>query len=102
MECNARECRESNMTDANESVAIALGYEDAMIGCIERRGQPLIAVYDTEKCISILVDRDGMAEDEAREFFSLNTLGAWFGERSPAFLERRPGVRIEWDGSDSR
>lgn len=29
---------------------------------------------------------DGMTEDEAEEFHEFNQIGAWVGERTPAFL----------------
>ena len=55
-----------------------------------RSRQPQIVVYDRDRCIQILVDRDGMTLDEAQECFAFNTEGAWVGDRTPLFLER-PG-----------
>ncbi len=43
-------------------------------------------VYDYEKCIKILMDRDGMEEDEADEYLQFNTVGAWVGKGTPAFM----------------
>jgi hypothetical protein len=34
--------------------------------------------------------KQGMDEEEAEEFFSFNTLGAWVGENTPLFLWRNP------------
>lgn len=65
---------------------MADGFEDAFLGVAERCSCPPLAVYDAEKCIQILVERDGMTEEEASEYFQFNTLGAWAGEHTPLFL----------------
>ena len=70
----------------NDKALLADGFEDALIGVAERCSQPALAVYDAERCIEILMERDGMDRDEAEEFFSFNTLGAWMGRNTPLFL----------------
>jgi hypothetical protein len=72
----------------NEEALLADGFEAAIIGVAERCSQPDLVVYDAEKCIDILMERDGMSYDEAAEFFHFNTLGAWVGEHTPLFLWR--------------
>ena len=72
----------------NEEMLLADGFEEAFIGVIERCSQPPLACYDVEKCIKVLVKRDKMTYDEAEEFLSFNTLGAWCGEMTPVFLSR--------------
>lgn len=64
----------------------ANGFEDALIGLVHRFGfENPVALYDQDKCIQILMERDGMDYDGALEFFEFNTLGAWVGEMTPAF-----------------
>ena len=70
----------------DESVLLADGFEIAFIGIGRQFGNP-ISVYDREKCIQIL-EEQGMSRDEAEEYFSFNTEGAWVGEQTPIFLER--------------
>jgi hypothetical protein len=70
----------------NPEALLADGYEDAFVGIIERCGQPALVVYDAWKCVEILIERDKMDPDEAMEFFQFNTLGAWAGDNSPAYL----------------
>ena len=72
----------------NEDALLADGFEDAFIGVAERCSRPTLAVYDAERCIGILMARDGMTEEGAVEFFNFNTLGAWGGEHTPLFLWR--------------
>jgi hypothetical protein len=74
----------------NDKALLADGFEDAFIGMAERRGQPTLAVYDAEKCIAILVERDQMSDEDAREYFYFNVAGAWCGEHAPLFLWRAP------------
>jgi len=69
---------------------LAVGFEEAFIGEALRYGfnEP-VAAYDYDKCLEILT-QDGMTHEEAVEFFEYNTLGAWVGEQTPVFVERRP------------
>lgn len=69
---------------------LADGFEAAFLGVINpiAVGHKAIAVYDRAKCIEILVERDGMTEEEAEEFFEFNTAGAYAGDQTPVYLER--------------
>ena len=58
-------------------------YDEAIIGS-DSKGR---VVYDLNKCIQILIDRDGMNAEEATEYFWFNTEGAYFGDRTPIFVE---------------
>lgn len=78
------------IAEHNEEALLADGFEDAILGVAERCSQPTLVVYDASKCIEILMERDGMSEDEAQEFFSFNTTGAWMGENTPLFLWKKP------------
>lgn len=69
-----------------EGVTVADGFDEAAIGVVERCGQPPIVIYDQEKCIDLLVQRDGMTAEEAIEYFDFNVLGAWVGEGTPGWL----------------
>jgi len=64
------------------------GFDEAVIGIGVRCGQKDLIVYDSAKCIKILMDRDGMDFEEASEFFSFNTVGAWVGDETPIFVEK--------------
>ena len=81
------------LDEIGEDILLADGFEDAFIGLAERCGQPTIAAYDIERCIEILIQRDGMTPEEAVEFFSFNVIGAYAGELTPTFLHVR-GPRL--------
>jgi hypothetical protein len=66
---------------------LADGFDEAFVGTSYRFHDGPLATYDTQMCISILMTRDGMTEEEAQEFFDFNVLGAWVGEQTPVFLE---------------
>ena len=61
------------------------GYDDCIIGIVERAGSLPIVCYDREKVILRHI-ADGMDRDEAEEFFEFNQGGAWMGEFTPCFL----------------
>ena len=67
-------------------VIVADGFEDALIG-VGQQFNKAMAVYDRQKCIEILMERDGMSDEEAVEYFEYNVTGAWGGEYTPIFLE---------------
>jgi len=71
----------------NEDLLLADGFEDAFLG-IGQQFNKQFAIYDKEKCLQILVERDGMTQEDAIEYFDFNVTGAWVGESTPAFLSR--------------
>ncbi len=76
------------LTDLGAEEALIMdGFDDCVVGILERFGidQPIV-VYDREKVIAKLIDRDGMTHEEALEFYYFNQVGAWVGEKTPAFL----------------
>jgi|TARA_R110002020_G_C16091602_1_gene757942 hypothetical protein len=68
---------------------IANGFDEAKIGVARRCGQPDLIAYDLEKIIEILIERDGMSHEEAVEYFEFNIVGAWIGDDTPCFIDRR-------------
>jgi hypothetical protein len=79
------------MDELNPQCLSADGFDEAVVGIAERCGQPALLVYDRNKCIQILVKRDGMTEEEAVEYFSFNVSGAWVGEHTPIWLDTLEG-----------
>ena len=80
------------IAEVDPEALLADGFEDAIVGMAERCSQPMLVVYDAQKCIDILVERDGMTYEEAQEYFSFNVTGAWVGEHTPLFLWRPDGI----------
>lgn len=70
----------------NPEALICVGFNDAIIGMVERFDLPIIVAYNVDKIISILIERDGMTYDEAYEFYEFNIKNAWVGENGPAFI----------------
>jgi hypothetical protein len=79
------------LAEAAPDALLADGFEGAILGIVERVGQPAIVIYDREKCIEILM-ADGTCREEAEEYFEFNTSGAWVGNATPGFLVRIPGA----------
>jgi hypothetical protein len=69
-----------------DEVMLADGFEDAFLGVCEIFGRSPVVAYDKDKCIEVLVERDGMEYEEAVEFFDFNVAGAWVGDSTPVYL----------------
>lgn len=74
------------ISELNEEALAADGFEGAVIGHVQVFNKYLV-LYDREKCIQILMDRDGMKHMEAEEYFNFNVVGSFVGEHTPAFAE---------------
>ena len=72
-------------SDADIELLFMDGYDDCIAGVIERFGQEPIVCYDKLKVLAKL-RADGMAEEEALEWFYVNQVGAWVGDATPCFL----------------
>ena len=64
---------------------LADGLDEALIGITE--GVNPVAVYETYKCIDILME-EGMSEEDAVEHFYYNIAGGYVGEKTPLFIKQ--------------
>jgi len=69
------------------------GLEDAFVGLSMRFNDGPLATYDIEKIVRILMERDGMDELAAWDFYEVNIVGAWIGDRTPVFITLIDGGR---------
>ena len=61
------------------------GFEDCIVGNVERFNMDPVFCYDYDKVITKMV-KSGMTEEQAVEYYEYNMLGAWVGEGTPVFL----------------
>ena len=65
------------------------GLDEGVIGrSYDMAVQESRLVYSVQKCIKVLVDRDGMTHEEAREYLEHNTLCAYVGQDQPICPQR--------------
>jgi hypothetical protein len=76
------------IAEINPDALVCDGFDDAIIGMAERINLGPIVAYDVEKIISIMVNRDGMTDEEAWEFYYFNIVGAWMGDYTPVFITK--------------
>lgn len=62
-------------------------FDTAIVGLVERFGQPRLICYDYRKVLRVL-QRMGMSGEDAAEWFDFNIIGAWMGDETPCFLHR--------------
>tara|TARA_R100001509_G_C4831929_1_gene203610 strand:- start:334 stop:594 length:261 start_codon:yes stop_codon:yes gene_type:complete len=74
------------ISELNPEAMMADGFDDAILGmCIQFGAEPLVA-YDYEKCLNILMERDGMDRTEAIDFMEFNVIGSYVGLNTPVFI----------------
>ena len=75
------------MTDQplDPNTLYADGFEDALIG-LGWQHTKLIAIYDYDKCVEILILREDMTHEEAIEWMEYNVVGSYVGEYTPIFM----------------
>ena len=84
---------ETNLTideiaEINPEAMLADGFSEAILGmCLQFGCEPVVA-YDYNKCVDILVNRDGMTNSEAIDYIQFNVLGAYVGNNTPVFIMR--------------
>jgi len=78
------------ISEWNEEALMADGFDEAILGISQRVGMEDVVAYDRDKCISVLMDRDGMSSEDAVEYFEFNVAGAYMGENTPVFISMFP------------
>jgi hypothetical protein len=73
-----------------EDAMCMVGFEDCVAGVLERFGMSRIVLYDKEKVIQKLMDKQGCNYEEALEDYEYNQLGSWLGDHTPGFLVELP------------
>ena len=74
-----------------ENVLLMDGYDDCVIGILERFGMEPVVLYDKDKVIEkIMKESPGGSYEEAVEHYEFNQLGGWHGDKTPGFLVRLP------------
>jgi len=68
-----------------EDALKADGFDDAIIG-YGTHFNASVVIYNYNRCLEILISRDGMSEDDAIEYMEFNVCGAWMGENTPVFI----------------
>jgi hypothetical protein len=73
---------------------LADGFDSAVLGLSRGHEGADVAVYSIDRCIDILVKRDGMSEEEAIEFMNFNVLDAYMGPMTPIFVYEMDAAAI--------
>ena len=78
-------------TCEEQEVWLASDLEEAFIGFGDQ-GHYKVAVYDYEKCVEVLMKRDGGTRDEVEEHMSYNVTGSDLGRQTPVFVNLKKMV----------
>lgn len=66
-----------------KEMLFADGLDDAIIGVCDRS---LRVIYSIRKCL-IILQAEGMSEEEAYEHMDYNVTGGWVGDRTPIWCD---------------
>ena len=72
------------ISDINSEAVFADGFDAAIIGYDAN----CTVVYDYDKCMEILMERDSMTEHEAHEYMEFNVVNAYVEDFTPIFIHR--------------
>lgn len=75
------------LEDVEDNALVPDGFETAVIGVVELKSVGYVMVLSTRKCLDILIERSGMDEEEALDYFHYNVKGSYLGDKTPLFLE---------------
>lgn len=62
------------------------GLDHCIVGVCRRFGQEDILIYDYNKIIDELTVNAAMSYEDAVDHIEYNMIGAWMGDKTPAFL----------------
>ncbi len=74
------------LNDVEPEALRADGFDEAIVGVVQCFNKQLLC-YSTAKILTIMMERDGMSELEALEYFNFNIVGAYVGAYTPVFLQ---------------
>ena len=67
-------------------------FDSCIVGIASRMNFPPVLVYDADQMTEALMKVDGIPVEEADEYLSVNTFGAWLGDGTPLVLRRVCGL----------
>ena len=73
-----------------ENALLMDGFDDCVVGILERFGMERVILYDKDLVIQKLMDGGIDSYEGALEYYSYNQLGGWHGDGTPGFLEWLP------------
>lgn len=62
------------------------GFDSAIIGIADIPGSGCVLAYSEDAILKTLMERDGMTEDDAEEYYTFNILGAYVGPGQPIIV----------------
>lgn len=87
------------LIEVNPEAMLANGLDRAIIGVGSRNGNK-VAVYSSEKCIEAFMKDNNWSYEDALEWFTFNTEGAYMGEGTPIFKWDEDGYFMDWNGDE--
>jgi hypothetical protein len=74
--------------EIDPDILFADGWDEAFIGLTANHHHAIVAVYDYDRIIEIMMERDGVTYEDAEDFVGFNIVGAYVGERTPIYVSK--------------
>ena len=75
--------KKEQIAELNPEALFADGFDRALIGY---DSTSFSAIYDYDKSMTVLIERDGMNYEEAHEYMEFNVISAYVGDFTPSFV----------------
>ena len=88
-----------DLAEANPNVVIFDGpgpqdfFDCCIVGYASRLGSKPVLIYDEKKMITRMMLGERLSYEDAVEYLSFNTFGAWLGESTPMIMRRAPRLQ---------
>ena len=77
-----------DLLQLNPQALFSDGHDDALMGYTLNTYMPNRAVYDAERCASLMMEQSDITWEEAFEYLDFNTFCAYVGDSGPLYLSR--------------
>jgi hypothetical protein len=76
------------IAEKNPNALLADGLNEAIVGMTDS-SEP-VPIYDKQKCVEVMMKKEGWDYTTALEFLEFNTFSAYMGEHTPMFVDMPP------------
>ncbi len=70
----------------DEIILLPEEFDSALVGYTDNLNREHVAVYDSKKCIEILIETQNFSYQDAYEYFEFNILNNHLGTFTPLFI----------------
>lgn len=74
------------ISQKNPKALFAEGFDAALVGSYVKENGEVVAQYNYDKCLEVLMETDNINYEEAIEYMEYNVVSCYVGNHTPVFL----------------